>query len=35
MTAMLRISELRLPLDHPAEALPAAIASASAFCRCA
>ena len=25
MTAMLRISELRLPLDHPAEALPAAI----------
>jgi uncharacterized FAD-dependent dehydrogenase len=25
MTAMLRISELRLPLDHPEEALPAAI----------
>ena len=26
MTAMLRLSELRLPLDHPADALPAAIA---------
>ncbi len=25
MTAMLRLSELRLPLDHPADALPAAI----------
>ena len=25
MTAMLRLSELRLPLDHPEEALPAAI----------
>ena len=25
MTAMLRIAELRLPLDHSAEALPAAI----------
>ena len=25
MTAMLRISELRLPLDHPADDLPAAI----------